>query len=50
VERGLSLLIVTHDIAVGRATDRIVQMRDGAIVADEPAPAPVAGRTLAGRV
>jgi putative ABC transport system ATP-binding protein len=54
LERGLSLLIVTHDIAVGRATDRIVHMRDGAIVADEPAlalaPAPVAAPTLAGRV
>jgi ABC-type lipoprotein export system ATPase subunit len=32
VERGLTLLIVTHDLAVGRATDRIVQMVDGAII------------------
>jgi ABC-type lipoprotein export system ATPase subunit len=41
VERGLSLLIVTHDLAVGRATDRIIRMRDGAIVEDEvPAAAP----------
>ena len=32
VERGLTLLIVTHDLAVGRATDRIVRMVDGAIV------------------
>jgi putative ABC transport system ATP-binding protein len=40
-ERGLSLLIVTHDLAVGRATDRIIRMRDGVIVrADEPAVAP----------
>ena len=31
VERGLTLLIVTHDIAVGRATDRIVRMVDGAV-------------------
>jgi ABC-type lipoprotein export system ATPase subunit len=38
VERGLSLLIVTHDIAVGRATDRIVRMVDGAIV-DSGSPA-----------
>ena len=32
VERGLTLLIVTHDLAVGRATDRIIRMVDGAIV------------------
>jgi ABC-type lipoprotein export system ATPase subunit len=36
VERGLSLLIVTHDLAVGRATDRIIRMRDGAIVEEAP--------------
>jgi putative ABC transport system ATP-binding protein len=30
-ERGLTFLIVTHDIAVGRKTDRIVRMRDGEI-------------------
>jgi putative ABC transport system ATP-binding protein len=30
-ERGLSLLIVTHDIEVGRATDRIIHMADGEI-------------------
>ena len=32
VERRLTLLIVTHDDAVGRATDRIVRMVDGAVV------------------
>jgi putative ABC transport system ATP-binding protein len=31
-ERGLSLLIVTHDISVGRQTDRIVRMLDGRVV------------------
>src|SRR6187455_467831 len=31
-ERGLSFLIVTHDIAVGRKTDRIVRMLDGEVV------------------
>jgi putative ABC transport system ATP-binding protein len=36
-ERGLSFLIVTHDIAVGRRTDRIVRMLDGAI-SDEHRP------------
>ena len=34
-ERGLSLLIVTHDISVGRSTDRIVRMIDGEVVDDE---------------
>src|SRR3989337_2607495 len=29
VERGLTFLIVTHDISVGRQTDRIVRMADG---------------------
>jgi putative ABC transport system ATP-binding protein len=35
VERGLSFLIVTHDIAVGRKTDRIVRMVDGEIRGEE---------------
>ncbi len=34
-ERGLSLLIVTHDLVVGRATDRIITMRDGLIVPED---------------
>jgi putative ABC transport system ATP-binding protein len=34
-ERGLTFVIVTHDIAVGRATDRIVRMLDGRIVDEE---------------
>ena len=34
-ERQLTFLIVTHDIAVGRATDRIVRMVDGQIVDEE---------------
>ena len=34
-ERGLSFLIVTHDIGVGRKTDRIVRMVDGQIVGEE---------------
>src|SRR4051812_7754735 len=32
LERGFTFLIVTHDIAVGRQTDRIVRMSDGAVV------------------
>jgi ABC-type lipoprotein export system ATPase subunit len=35
VEQGVTLLIVTHDIAVGRATDRIVRMLDGEVVEEE---------------
>ena len=35
LERGLSFLIVTHDIAVGRSTDRIVRMVDGAVRGEE---------------
>ena len=35
LERGLTFLIVTHDIAVGRKTDRIVRMVDGAIRGEE---------------
>jgi putative ABC transport system ATP-binding protein len=31
-ERGLTFVIVTHDIGVGRKTDRIVRMKDGQIV------------------
>jgi len=34
-ERGLTFLIVTHDIAVGRKTDRIVRMLDGQIRGEE---------------
>ncbi len=34
-ERGLTFLIVTHDISVGRVTDRIVRMVDGEIVGEE---------------
>jgi putative ABC transport system ATP-binding protein len=35
VERGLTFLIVTHDIAVGRRTDRIVRMVDGVVRGEE---------------
>ena len=34
-ERGLTFLIVTHDISVGRQADRIVRMLDGAVVEDQ---------------
>ncbi len=34
-ERGLTFLIVTHDISVGRSTDRIIRMSDGRVVDEE---------------
>jgi ABC-type lipoprotein export system ATPase subunit len=34
-DHGLTFLIVTHDISVGRSTDRIVRMVDGEIVDEE---------------
>ncbi len=39
-ERGLTFVIVTHDIAVGRRADRIVRMLDGRVVAEELLEAP----------
>jgi ABC-type lipoprotein export system ATPase subunit len=46
-ERRLTWLIVTHDISVGRATDRIVRMLDGQIVEEQRLEVPHA---LAGHV
>ena len=34
-ERDLTFVIVTHDINVGRRTDRIVRMLDGQVVSEE---------------
>jgi putative ABC transport system ATP-binding protein len=34
-EQGLTIVLVTHDPEVGAASDRIIRMRDGLIVADE---------------
>jgi ABC-type lipoprotein export system ATPase subunit len=34
-ERGLTFLIVTHDISVGRKTDRIIRMLDGRVVEEQ---------------
>ena len=35
LERGLTFLIVTHDISIGRQTDRIVRMLDGRVVEEQ---------------
>lgn len=37
-ERGVTFVVVTHDISVGRQTDRIVRMLDGRIVSTGEAP------------
>ncbi|MDH4076369.1 MAG: ABC transporter ATP-binding protein, partial [Acidimicrobiia bacterium] len=34
-EGGMTLVLVTHDAAVGARAQRLVRMRDGGIVADE---------------
>jgi putative ABC transport system ATP-binding protein len=34
-ERGFTFIVVTHDINVGRRTDRIVRMLDGQVVDEQ---------------
>ena len=34
-QRGLTFVVVTHDIAVGRRMDRIVRMVDGRVVEEQ---------------
>ncbi len=34
-DKGMTLILVTHDMHVARAADRIITMRDGEIVSDE---------------
>ena len=41
-ERGLTLVIVTHDSAVARLAQRTAIMRDGQLTVHSPAPSPVA--------
>jgi len=48
LERGLSFLIVTHDLEVGRRTDRIVRMLDGAVVDDRAPVAPEVQTAMTG--
>jgi putative ABC transport system ATP-binding protein len=47
IERGLTFLIVTHDIAVGKATDRIIRMLDGNVVEEHRLEVP---HVLAGHI
>jgi putative ABC transport system ATP-binding protein len=41
---GLTLVLVTHDPAVGAQAERMIRMRDGSVVADEPAAAVTVSR------
>jgi ABC-type lipoprotein export system ATPase subunit len=34
-DKGMTLILVTHDMHVAKAADRIITMRDGAVVSDE---------------
>jgi len=48
-ERGVTVIIVTHEADIAHHTRRIVQMRDGLIVRDEPNLNPVDAETALGK-
>jgi putative ABC transport system ATP-binding protein len=48
--RGVTTIIVTHDAAVAGATDRIVRLQDGRVIADERRDGRAWGRILRGEV
>ncbi|MEP7285209.1 MAG: ABC transporter ATP-binding protein [Chloroflexota bacterium] len=45
-EHGITTIFVTHDTFVARHTDRVVMLRDGEIVADQPVPNPISAGTV----
>jgi putative ABC transport system ATP-binding protein len=47
-DRGVTIIIVTHDAGVAGATDRVVRLSDGRVVADERRESRAFERTLAG--
>ena len=48
-EEGITVLMVTHDPEVAASTERVVSMRDGALVADQTSDEYVQERRLAAR-
>jgi putative ABC transport system ATP-binding protein len=40
-EQNMTMILVTHDMHVARAADRIITMRDGLVFSDEPSHHPV---------
>ena len=47
-ERGVTMIIVTHDAGIAGATDRVVRLSDGRVVADEARDSRAFRRTLGG--
>ena len=47
-ERGVTIIIVTHDAGIAGATDRVVRLSDGKAIADEVRGGPGFSRTLSG--
>ena len=46
-EQGLTIVVVTHEPEVAAATERVVVLRDGRVVADGPPPAVLPARSTA---
>ena len=47
-DRGVTIIIVTHDAGVAGSTDRVVRLSDGRVIADERREAASFERALAG--
>jgi putative ABC transport system ATP-binding protein len=49
-ERGVTIIIVTHDAGVAGATDRVVRLSDGRVIADEQRDGRAFARALSGEL